>query len=62
MLNPRQFLRMSKWARKPPSSRQVKLVFGVIVLALIIFGLERIFGTPDWMILNDMPRGGRINR
>ncbi|WP_246138058.1 hypothetical protein [Maritimibacter fusiformis] len=53
---------MAKWARRPPSSKQVKLVLGIIVVALVIFGLERLFGTPDWMILNDMPRGGRINR
>ncbi|TYB81465.1 hypothetical protein FVF75_10190 [Maritimibacter fusiformis] len=62
MMNPRHFFRMAKWARRPPSSKQVKLVLGIIVVALVIFGLERLFGTPDWMILNDMPRGGRINR
>lgn len=61
-MNPRHLFRMAKWAHRPPSSRQVKLVIGIILAALIIFGLERIFGTPDWMILNDMPGGGRINR
>lgn len=60
-LNPRHLFRMAKWARKPPSEKHVKLVLAVIALALVIWGLERIFGTPDWMQLPQM-RGGRLPR
>jgi hypothetical protein len=59
-LNPRHFFRMAKWARKPPSEKRVKLVLAVIAIALVIFGLERVFGTPDWMQLPKM--GGRLPR
>lgn len=50
-LNPRQLFRMTRWARKPPSASRVKLVLAVIAIALVIFGLEKLFGTPDWMQL-----------
>ena len=60
-LGPRQFLRMAKWARHPPSAKRVKLVLAVIAIGLVIFGLERLFGTPDWMQLNDLrPRGAQV--
>ncbi|MEZ5723206.1 MAG: hypothetical protein R3D59_17855 [Paracoccaceae bacterium] len=44
--NPRHLLRMARWARHPPGERRVRLVLAVIVLALAIIGLERVFGTP----------------
>lgn len=50
-LNPRQFWRMAKWARNPPGEKRVKLVLAVIAIALAIWGLEKLFGTPDWMTL-----------
>jgi hypothetical protein len=53
-LGPRQFFRMAKWARNPASEKRVKLVFAVIAIALLIFGLERLFGSPDWMKLPPM--------
>lgn len=53
-MNTRWFLRMSKWARKPPSARQVKLVLGIIVLCLVLLAIERIFGWPAWLTPNRM--------
>ena len=60
-IRPLHFLRMARWARRPASEKRVKLVLGVIAIALIIFGLEWIFGTPEWMQIDSTPRG-RINR
>jgi len=34
------FLRMSKWARNPPSAQRVVFVFSIIAVALCIFALE----------------------
>jgi len=59
-LNPRQFWRMSRWARKPPSAQRVKLVLGAIAIALAIAGLGKLFGTPGWMELNDIGRGPKV--
>lgn len=61
MRNMRQLLRMAKWARNPPSAARVKLVFGVVLLALLLFGYEWFFGWPDWLTLNGAP-GGRLYR
>jgi hypothetical protein len=60
MFNFRHMLRMSKWARHPPSDRQVRLVLGILLVCLLLFGLERIFGWPAWLTLPGTPRG-RIN-
>ncbi|MFV0386244.1 hypothetical protein [Paracoccus sp. (in: a-proteobacteria)] len=47
-------LRITKWARNPPGPRRVRLVLGVVLLALVIFGLERLGWWPDWaQIEND---------
>lgn len=48
MLNPRQLMRAKRWAQNPPSARRVKLVFGVIALALAILAVERLGLWPDW--------------
>ena len=45
----RWLLRMAKWARRPPSASRVKLVAAVIVLCLILFAIERLFGWPAWL-------------
>ncbi|WP_425038863.1 hypothetical protein [Primorskyibacter sp. S187A] len=38
---------MAKWARRPPSDARVKLVFGILVLCVILFAIERWIGWPD---------------
>tara|TARA_R110002124_G_scaffold101091_1_gene248498 strand:- start:51 stop:239 length:189 start_codon:yes stop_codon:yes gene_type:complete len=55
-------LRMARWVRRPPSATQVKIVLGVIVLALILVGIERFVGWPDWLTLPGGARPQRIPR
>ncbi len=47
-MNPIWFLRMARWARRPPSAARVKLVFGLIAVALVIYGIEWMGWWPDW--------------
>jgi hypothetical protein len=46
------FIRMARWARHPPSPERVKLVFAVIVVCGLIYGIEQIWGWPDWLTPN----------
>ncbi len=59
-MNPRWFLRMARWARNPPSEGRVKLVLGVILACLLLFGYERLFGWPDWLTPEKLPNTRRI--
>ena len=49
-------LRMSRWARNPPSEKRVKMVFGIIVLALAIAGIEWLGLWPEWATTERIPR------
>ena len=53
-------LRMSRWARRPPSMRRVMIVAAVIAISLSIFLVERYVGLPDWMAIEPAKRGQRI--
>ncbi|MGO4854808.1 hypothetical protein [Phaeovulum sp. W22_SRMD_FR3] len=52
------FVRAARWARNPPSPGRVKLVFAVILLGLVIFGLDRAGLWPDWARMEKPPRHG----
>jgi predicted acyltransferase len=56
-MNPIWFLRMARWAKKPPSEARVKMVLAIIAICLLIFGYEWLFGWPDWLTPNQVPRG-----
>ena len=43
-------LRAVRWARNPPSEKRVKLVLAVIAICVAIWGLEQLFGFPDWLV------------
>ena len=60
-MNMRHFLRMAKWARNPPSEKRVKLGLAVIAICLLLFGIERLIGWPEWLT-PDMGSGSRLNR
>ena len=55
-MNLRHLLRMSKWARNPPSEKRVKLVIGIVVICLILFAIERWIGVPEWLQMERMRR------
>jgi hypothetical protein len=55
-MNPNWLLRMAQWARHPPSPGRVKLVFGVVVICLVLFGIEHWIGWPEWLRVNPQPR------
>jgi hypothetical protein len=55
-MNERWLWRMSRWARNPPSAARVKLVFGVIVLAFMIWGIDKLGYWPDWATAERIPR------
>ena len=47
-------MRAKRWAQNPPSADQVKLVFGVIAICVVIAGYEWAFGWPEWLTLDRM--------
>ena len=46
-MNLRQYLRMARWARRPPSLRRVVLVFSIVAVCLALVGLERLGVFPE---------------
>lgn len=60
-MNPRWFARMALWARNPPSPQKVKFVLAVIAVCLLLYGVERIWGWPEWLTPERYP-GMRVTR
>ena len=52
----RWLLRMSRWARNPPGTRRVLLVFAVIAACLALYGIERLGLWPDWAVAQKLRR------
>jgi len=52
----RWFLRMSRWARNPPSKKRVQMVLAIAAVCLLIFGAERLGLWPDWATAQKMRR------
>ncbi|APX88608.1 hypothetical protein BV394_01755 [Brevirhabdus pacifica] len=51
-MNQRWLLRMAKWAHNPPSAARVKLVLGVVAVALALGAVEYFVGWPEWLKVN----------
>ena len=56
MMDLRWLLRMSNWARKPPSMKRVIVVFAIIAAALAIGLIEWLGYWPDWATAERIPR------
>ncbi|RBW53441.1 hypothetical protein DS909_14510 [Phaeobacter gallaeciensis] len=54
LMNMRHLLRMSRWARNPPSEKKVIMVFAIIAFCLILFGIEYAGFWPDWAKTNSL--------
>ncbi|MGR3572771.1 hypothetical protein [Brevirhabdus sp.] len=56
-MNYRWLLRMSQWARNPPSWQKVALVLAIVALSLLLALYEHLWGWPEWLTVNGSPRG-----
>ena len=52
----RMFLRMSRWARNPPTEKRVIFVFSVIAICLVIGLVEWLGLWPDWATADKLKR------
>ena len=59
-MNPNWLLRAKRLAQNPPSMAKVKFVAAILVICLLMFAAERIWGWPEWLTPNDMR--GRVIR
>ncbi len=50
------FLRMSRWARNPPSPKMAMVILVVVLLSLSLVAVEHVWGWPDWLTVNRVPR------
>ena len=55
-MNLHWLMRMSQWARRPPSWARVKLVAAVLAICLALWGVEQIWGWPEWLTVNGRVR------
>ncbi len=53
------FLRAKRWAKKPPSAKTVKFVICILIICIILWAFEYIWGLPEWMQVNRIGRGYR---
>ncbi|MCU4651859.1 hypothetical protein N8I71_03400 [Roseibacterium sp. SDUM158016] len=53
-------IRMLLWARRPPSRRQ-QIAFAVVIgIGLAFAAIELVFGWPEWLTPERVPRGPRF--
>lgn len=54
----RWMLRAVKWARNPPSARMVVFVILVVAVCVLLYGVEKIWGWPEWLTVERVNRRG----
>ena len=55
-MNPRWLFRMAVWAHRPPGTKRVLFVLGIVVACLLLFLIDRYVGLPDWMSMEPIRR------
>lgn len=55
-MNPRWLLKAKRWAQNPPSPARIKFIAGIIAFCLMLYGVEQLFGWPDWLTPTDLRR------
>jgi len=60
-MNPLWLLRLSRLVRHPPSRGRVYLILAVLAIVGVLYGIEHLWGWPDWLTPNG-GRGARLRR
>ena len=45
-------MRAKRWAQRPPSGSQVRLVLAIVSACVALAAVEWYFGWPDWLTVN----------
>lgn len=53
-MNQRWLLMAKRWAQNPPSPTKIKFVAAIIAVCLLLFGVEQLWGWPEWLTPNRM--------
>ncbi len=59
-MNPLWLLRLVRLLRHPPSKSRVVLILVVLGIVAALYGIEHIWGWPDWLQVNRVPRGRHL--
>ena len=57
-MNVMWLIRAKRWVKNPPSPKRIKLVFGVVLACVVLVGIEKFIGVPEWMQMERPHRGG----
>lgn len=52
----RLLVRAAIWVRRPPSRHVVIAAAVAVALSLVLVGIERFIGWPDWLTADRLPR------
>jgi uncharacterized membrane protein YhhN len=52
----RLLLRLAQWLRHPPPRRTLWIIAAVLAVSLLLAGLERGLGWPEWLTVDRAPR------
>ena len=55
-MNPRWLLMAKRWAQNPPSMGRVKLVIAIVLACAALYGIEAVWGWPEWLTPNQTRR------
>ena len=55
-MSPLWLFRMSRWARKPPSAKAVKMVLIILTICFVVYAIERWIGWPDALTVERVRR------
>ena len=45
----RILMRMAKLAQNPPGEKRIKLMLVIFAIIAVLFGIELLFGWPEWL-------------
>lgn len=55
-MNPMWLLRAKQWVQNPPSPSRIALVFGIIAVCAVLYGIETLWGWPDALTVERLRR------
>lgn len=59
-MNIRWLMMAKRWVQNPPSMGRVKFFLAIVAVCLILYGIDTIWGWPEWATPERVQRGSRL--